>query len=412
MSQFVDYSGWHHDNSDGELIFDEAVKIHGRGSTCDIYRTRWQCREIFIKRLKPELATKPVYLDALKKEFEIGAVLNHPSLPYYREFHDNYIILDYIDGVTLADMITNHDRWLADETNIVKLLRQLVDAVDYLHRHNVVHCDIKPDNIMITANGKNLILIDFDKCYTDALNDTPGHPGKFGLSVEYAGNMKVDFYGMANVLDAIMENDQRVKFKKYKQFIKACRSEDVSCQELLNMLYIPRRWHTWWWITGVVMVVFIATVVYLRQPHPTRESVNPINSIDSVQSNQLEQPEILDVAEDAIAPEPFTQAALHANAQSKAQMLDRQVEESFALLHSSLDRLEAMRADSTMSRREFIDALRRHSDLEDETITEAFATLNETFPGTTEREAWRIMAYSKAYTTYKRRMTAFENSLR
>lgn len=78
--------------------------------------------------------------------------LKHPSLPEYREFHRDYMVMDYIDGTTLAAMIARKDPWLRDEKHLRSMLRQLVEVVDYLHRHNVVHCGIKPGSIMRPLN--------------------------------------------------------------------------------------------------------------------------------------------------------------------------------------------------------------------------------------------------------------------
>ena len=176
-----------------EINLDTAVRLPEGGSTCDIYRTKWQRRDVFVKRLKEKYRSNPLYLDALDKEFDIGVKLRHPSLPVYHEFHRDYIVLDYIDGQTLAEMIERQDPWLKKEKNIIRMLKELVDVLGYLHQHNIAHCDIKPDNIMITANGRNLVLIDFDKSYTDALNDTSGHPGKYGLPADAKGRFAIDF---------------------------------------------------------------------------------------------------------------------------------------------------------------------------------------------------------------------------
>ena len=236
MSQFINQTDDYSSEFTTGIYFDDAVKLPGGGSTCDIFKTRWQRRDVFVKRLKEGLRSKPLYLDALDKEYEIGVSLKHPSLPDYREFHRYYIVIDYIDGLTLTEMMNRRDTWLSGEKHIYSMLRQLVEVVAYLHRHNVVHCDIKPDNIMITANGHNLVLVDFDKCYTDALNDTSGNPTKYGVAVEDAGSIAIDFHGIAKVVEKLKANVSGFKFRKYKEFVKACYSPDITCDELMELL--------------------------------------------------------------------------------------------------------------------------------------------------------------------------------
>lgn len=236
MSQFLNNPDRYTRESSHEIDFDDAIRLPKGGSTCDIYRTRWQRREVFVKRLKEEFRSKPLYLDALDKEFEIGVQLRHTSLPIYHEFHRDYIVMDFVDGQTLAEMIKRNDEWLANERNIVKILKELVDVVDYLHRHNIVHCDIKPDNIIITSNTKNLVLIDFDKSYIDALGDTSGHPGKYGLSTDHRGHISLDFYGIGKVVERLKECVSGFTFSRFDQFVDACYSKDVNCETLAEIL--------------------------------------------------------------------------------------------------------------------------------------------------------------------------------
>ena len=236
MSQFLKQENEYSTEHSQGIDFDDAVKLPAGGSTCDIYKTRWQRRDVFVKRLKEEYRAKPLYLDALDKEFDVGVGLRHPSLPEYREFHRDYIIMDYIDGETLAVMIKRNDPWLTKEKNIVAMLRELIDAVDYLHRHNVVHCDIKPDNIMIRSNTKHLVLIDFDKSYTDALRDTSGHPSKYGLEVDEVGRTAIDFRGIGLVVEQFKSELPDFKLSVWEHFVKACYKPDASCEELTAIL--------------------------------------------------------------------------------------------------------------------------------------------------------------------------------
>ena len=146
-------------DSGRRIDFNLATQLKTGGSTCDTYIARVNGRLLFVKRLKEEYRHKPIFLNALQKEFEVGAFLRHKSLPVYLEYDEDYISLDYIDGKPLSEMIANNDPWLADEKNVKKLLEELLDVVAYLHDKNVIHCDIKPDNIMLTYGSNNLFLI-------------------------------------------------------------------------------------------------------------------------------------------------------------------------------------------------------------------------------------------------------------
>ena len=104
-------------------------------------------------------------------------------------------------------------------------------------------------------------------------------------------------------------------------------------------------------------------------------------------------------------PTPITQEELQDAAERMAAVLDERIAPAFNELHAGLDRLTAIKNDSTYTGWQMLDSIRAHDDRAEEYITEAFEILNETFPGLSEREKWRVMSKSKAYTGYTRRAT-------
>lgn len=421
MSEFLKCTDDYTVEYPSEINFGNAVRLPEGGSTCDIYRTKWQRRDVFVKRLKEMYRSNPLYLDALDKEFDIGAQLRHPSLPVYHEFHRDYIVLDYIDGQTLAEMIERQDPWLKKEKNIIRMLKELVDVVGYLHQHNIAHCDIKPDNIMITANGRNLVLIDFDKSYTDALNDTSGHPGKYGLTADAKGRFAIDFRGIGMVVEKLKANIPDFKFSNYKKFIKACFAADANCDDLLEILSLPIKSN---YNKGVIKTILatggLITVIILI----TFLGKNPSDNSNSVESPKDTQVEEIRKTEpnDSMIPEnkpintpvnqpilsptkrvPRTEAEITAEAKEMAAELDKRIKPYFSELMAGLDRLKELKDDPTYSAQQLLDSIRVILEPEEDCIAAAYGVLEDMYPGLTQREQARIMSYSKVYTGYKRR---------
>ncbi len=85
---------------------------------------------------------------------------NMPEILEVTEFEDKVLVLEeYIDGVTLLDLINDN---LYKEKQVKRLVRELCDVLSFLHSFNIIHRDIKAENIMI-ANGTQILkLIDFD----------------------------------------------------------------------------------------------------------------------------------------------------------------------------------------------------------------------------------------------------------
>ncbi len=90
--------------------------------------------------------------------------LKHPNIVDFVEFNNenciNYFIFEFIDGITLWDYITSIKNFLRED-DIKEIFIQIVKAVEFLHGFNILHCDLKLENILID-DKKKIKLIDFD----------------------------------------------------------------------------------------------------------------------------------------------------------------------------------------------------------------------------------------------------------
>lgn len=236
---FISRFGREEPLEDTAIDLTKGEKIKTGGSCCDAYIMRHHRRKVFVKRLKEEFQNSSLHLAALDKEFEVGVNLNHVSLPRYLEKHGDFLMMDFIDGKTLSTMIKEGNAWLKSEKNIWKILKQLVEAIEYLHNHHVVHCDIKPDNIMLTAEENRLILIDLDKCHTDWLDDTSGTPFTFGMKVETAINSTIDYKGIGLILDILSSSLKDIPEKKFNKLKELCLKDRVDVEKIKT--YIDKK---------------------------------------------------------------------------------------------------------------------------------------------------------------------------
>ncbi len=137
----------------------------GRGGMGIVYcaRDRRLKREIAVKVLPPELSFRADIRQRFLREAETAAQLNHPNIvPIYTvEEKDNlvYFVMAYIKGDNLGVRLQQHGPMAPVEVR--RILREVADALAYAHNRNVIHRDIKPDNIIIDDETGRAMVTDF-----------------------------------------------------------------------------------------------------------------------------------------------------------------------------------------------------------------------------------------------------------
>ncbi|MBD2534040.1 serine/threonine protein kinase [Nostoc flagelliforme FACHB-838] len=119
-----------------------------------------------VKHLKP--GTDPRVFDTAKRLFNSEAETleklgNHDQIPrllaYFDENQEFYLVQEYIEGHTLAEELISGQRW--SESQVIQLLQEVLQILEFVHRQGVIHRDIKPDNIIRRASDNKLVLVDF-----------------------------------------------------------------------------------------------------------------------------------------------------------------------------------------------------------------------------------------------------------
>ena len=134
----------------------EIVSRIGAGGMGEVYRardTRLE-RSVAIKILPTDFAHNAQFKVRFDREAKAISQLNHPNICTLYDVGDDYLVMELLEGETLADRLAKGPLPLAD---VLKFGAQIADALDRAHRAGIVHRDLKPANIMLTKAGAKLL---------------------------------------------------------------------------------------------------------------------------------------------------------------------------------------------------------------------------------------------------------------
>ena len=113
-------------------------------------------RRVAVKRMRPELSRDGQDKELFLREARIVAALHHPNIvDIHTVGHGQgelYLVFEYVAGVTLQEVIRDRRRLDPDVTR--RIIRQVGAALAYAHGQKILHCDLKPSNIMITLDSR------------------------------------------------------------------------------------------------------------------------------------------------------------------------------------------------------------------------------------------------------------------
>ncbi len=142
----------------GQYRIEERIGSGGMGEVYRATDTRLR-RAVAIKFLHAVYAGDPDFLAAFEREARLLAKFNHPHVAVIHEVEDGAIVMELVEGPTLAERIARGPISAAEAT---PLIRQIAEAVDYAHARGVIHRDLKPANIKFTDSSERAIkVLDF-----------------------------------------------------------------------------------------------------------------------------------------------------------------------------------------------------------------------------------------------------------
>lgn len=220
-----------------------------------------------LKGLKPEYSADKQYVQMLTKEYALMVGLNHPNI--VRTYgHENVpelgecIIMEYVDGRTLADFVQENPT-SAQRRQVAK---ELLNALAYCHKKQIVHQDLKPSNILITHDGDHVKIIDFglSDSHEWAILKEPAYTKAYAAPEQLAGeevDNRTDIYAFGIILRQLFP-------KRYGRVIRKCLQPQrekrySSAEAVLNDIKRTDSRRKWIPIVAIVFVILIGLAIFI-----------------------------------------------------------------------------------------------------------------------------------------------------
>lgn len=222
----------------------EVKKLSTQGATCDTFKVRLYGKLHFLKR--PHDLHDPHLQDAFKKEFELGFNLDHPRIVKYTHFdRETYSIYnEWIEGLTLTQFIEKNPDYFNSIKHVDRFVAQLTDTIQYLHSRQIIHCDLKPDNLMITDIDHSVKIIDLGCALNDCFDSTTGRTPRFAAPEQLTSGSKIDdrtdVYAIGRIIEYIFKHSKTKPPKRYARVISKCTAHNAS-DRLSSVIQIQER---------------------------------------------------------------------------------------------------------------------------------------------------------------------------
>ena len=202
-----------------------------------------------LKGLKPEYADDPQYAAMLAKEFAMTVELNHPNIVRALGHEQDpvagdSIVLEYVDGRTLDEFLKENPSQEVRK----QVMKELLFAMDYFHRKQVVHQDLKPTNILITNDGNHVKIIDFG--FSDsrrfAILKEPAYTQSYAAPEQLSGgevDNRTDIYAFGLILKQLFPSRYDRVVRKCLQPLKEKRFQSADAvMQAVGEADFKRKW--------------------------------------------------------------------------------------------------------------------------------------------------------------------------
>jgi serine/threonine-protein kinase len=149
------------------MIIDKKYRLEsklGEGGMGSVFRARRLFIDDFvaIKFVRPEVLANPEFRERFYQEARVAARLKHPNVVTVYDFGETpdgmlYLVMEFLKGVSLGELLQK--KGALPVGRVIEIGLQIGEALHCMHENNVIHRDLKPDNIMLIRDGKEMEIV-------------------------------------------------------------------------------------------------------------------------------------------------------------------------------------------------------------------------------------------------------------
>src|SRR2546428_6080838 len=223
----------------------EVLKEIGRGGMGVVYKCHQKSLEkvVAIKTIIGRSSVTPPDIDRIQKEAQRAAGLRHANIVAVHQVGEHkgqhFFVMEYIEGSSLADLLRAGPLPSAKAAQYVKAI---ADAIHYAHQRQILHCDLKPANILLDVEGKDYVT-DFGLAKRMEQNARYSPSSAVGGSPGYMAPEQVtqdelttatDVYGLGPILYALLTGSPPFQAETLVENLRLIRDEPPTAPSQRN----------------------------------------------------------------------------------------------------------------------------------------------------------------------------------
>lgn len=275
----------------------------------EVYKAKRYGKWYTLKHLVETEKENARYSSLLEKEFGIAIQLSHPnivqtiSLENVPDFN-TCLVQEYVDGITWDQFFANSHPNISETKRI---LCELCDALQYIHNRQIVHRDVKPNNILITLDGHHVKLLDFglaDASNYDILKEPAGTQGYASPEQQTHGPIdnRADIYAIGAIINQLPHTTPQLRRIAHKCLtedpnLRFPSANDIKKRLAYNPSILPASILAAMCITTILLLTTSKqrhTIEQLQQSNKSlTEQITSLKQISSILNQQLDSLNLL-----------------------------------------------------------------------------------------------------------------------